>query len=68
MSGWRKRQIAEKVNQAMSTDPILLFVAQVVAPNSLRAYMADANLRLREETTRSVLHEAKLPEYPTDKE
>jgi len=65
MSGWRKRQIAEKVNEVKSTDPILLFVAQVIAPKSLAAYMADANLRLQAQTTQSVKHEAKLPEYPT---
>ena len=65
MSGWRKRQIADKIKEAMKpTDPILLFVAQVVAPNSLAAYMAEANLRLRAETTQSVVHEAKLPDYP----
>lgn len=51
-----------------STDPILLFVAQVIAPKSLTAYMADANLRLQAQTTVSVKHEVKLPEYPTDKE
>lgn len=46
-----------------ATDPILLFVAQIVAPKSLAAYMSDANLRLRAQTTQSVVHEAKLPEY-----
>lgn len=65
MSGWRKRQIADKMeNEMKSTDPILLFVAQTIAPKSLAAYMSDANLRLREQTTQSVVHEAKLPEYP----
>lgn len=68
MSGWRKRQIADKMEKTMNTNPILLFVAQTVAPRSLAAYMADANLRLREQTTQSVVHEAKLPEYPADKE
>ena len=46
-----------------STDPILLFVAQIIVPKSLAAYMADANLRLQAQTTQSVKHEAKLPEY-----
>lgn len=47
------------------TDPILLFVAQQIAPKSLAQYMADADLRLRADTTQSVTHEAKLPEYPS---
>jgi hypothetical protein len=48
----------------MSTpSPILLIAAQAVAPKSLAAYMAAANLRLREQTVQSVKHEAKLPAY-----
>lgn len=47
----------------MSTSPMLLIAASVVAPKSLAAYMAAANLRLREQTVQSVKHEAKLPAY-----
>ena len=49
-----------------TADPILLLVAQIIAPNSLAAYYASADLRLRAETTQSVVHEAKLPEYSGD--
>ena len=52
------------MRQPQPTDSILLFVAQVIAPKSLAAYMADADLRLRTQTTQSVKHEAKLPENP----
>lgn len=45
----------------MNTNPILLLAAQVLAPKSLAAYMAAADLRLREQTVQSVKHEAKLP-------
>jgi hypothetical protein len=45
----------------MKTNPILLLAAQVLAPKSLAAYMAAANLRLLKQTTQSVKHEAKLP-------
>lgn len=44
-----------------ASNPMLLIAAQAVAPKSLAAYMAAANLRLREQTVQSVKHEAKLP-------
>lgn len=44
-----------------ASDPFLLMVAQVYAPKSLAAYMANAHIRLQRQTVLSVKHEAKLP-------
>lgn len=43
-----------------TNNPILLMAAQLVAPNSLAAYMAEVKLRMQAATTASVQHEAKL--------
>jgi hypothetical protein len=43
-------------------DSILMFVAQRTMPNQVAAIMARTELSLREQTTQSVMHEAKLPE------
>lgn len=43
-------------------DSILMFVAQRTMPNQVAAIMAKTELSLREQTTQSVKHEAKLPE------
>jgi hypothetical protein len=43
-------------------DSILMFVAQRLMPNQVAEIMARTELSLREQTTQSVKHEAKLPE------
>jgi hypothetical protein len=43
-------------------DSIKLFVAQQLMPLQVAAVMAKTELSLREQTTQSVKHEAKLPE------
>lgn len=43
-------------------DSIKMFVAQRLMPVQVKEVMAATELRLREQTTQSVKHEAKLPE------
>jgi len=47
-------------------NPLDLFTARQLMPQQVNAAMAAAELKVRAQTVQSVMHEAKLPDLPSE--